>query len=257
MNKHSSRLIPFVAGLIWLILSPYKGLTQVLERQVCSAYGNSYTLTGNEYLFTIGEPVVGTMTGYFPNMTLGFQQPIERVILQPYLISATANWQGTKVAVGWQSKHVANGDRFLIQKKTGMDVWQEVEQTFGIANERTYKWLDPAGNADSYYRVIQYHLDGQISYSLPVQVQGSLTASPSLSLYPNPATHRLTIEVYHEAAFIRLTVFDPLGKRLDTRTNIPTNQPIYLDLTDYPAGMYSVVLAGPGLRMSQPFQVAK
>ncbi|ACT93140.1 BspA family leucine-rich repeat surface protein [Dyadobacter fermentans] len=98
---------------------------------------------------------------------------------------------GKTVEIAWQTAQETQNDRFVVERSKDLIVFEniaEVRDVGGNSNTiHTYRAVDTAPFAgSSYYRLVQYDLDGTrtISRIVPVVVR-----SQDYMLYPNPTKH--------------------------------------------------------------------
>jgi hypothetical protein len=138
----------------------------------------------------------------------------------PYVITDTDNWtlvSGSYVAQG--------GEQFLT-----------IGSFFGDNDCDT---LPAGGN----YPMAYYYID-DISVSVDLTAGQPEETAPGFTLYPNPVTSLLSVNVNHSLLFQEMEILDVAG-RVISQTPLQAGQDHYhLDLTDIPAGTY-LFRAGP------------
>lgn len=164
--------------------------------------------------------------------TLAAPLPVELMAFQGK--STTA---GTTLA--WSTASERNSDYFVVERADDTpENFRRIGQvqSMGTTTRRTdYTFTDDRPAALSYYRLRQVDRDGATSFSPLVAVK-SVALSPTLAVYPSPATEAVTIA---GAPGTRFAVVDRLGRQLRT-SEIPAGAQPALDVRTLPAGVYFV-----------------
>ncbi|GAB3584906.1 T9SS type A sorting domain-containing protein [Hymenobacter daeguensis] len=173
----------------------------------------------------------------------------------PVELSAfAAQRQASKaVSVRWTTASEKNSDRFEVQRSlNGRDfVTIATAKAQGTSSQATaYAALDQtAPAAELYYRLRQVDLDGTVAFSPVLRVNGVGTAV-ELTLYPNPATDRLTATAPALAART-FRVLNTLGQVLATGPADAENPTV--DVQALPTGTYLLELSSPAGRQVRRF----
>lgn len=93
------------------------------------------------------------------------------------------------VSLSWQTAQETDNDRFAVERSTDLVRFEQIAEIRDVAGNsdaiHTYQTTDPAPHpGTSYYRLVQYDLDGTRSYSRIITV---VVRSGEYVLYPNPA----------------------------------------------------------------------
>lgn len=135
----------------------------------------------------------------------------------------------------------------------------------------TYQWITCPGNdvltgamgqsysptANGSYAVVVTK-DGCSDTSACYEVSGltsigNLNINNSLKLYPNPATHNLSIRSTYSKTIDRLTVFNALGQQVVTYADVKSNE-YHINTANLAPGVYFVELNfADGIRAKLPF----
>ena len=148
------------------------------------------------------------------------------------------------VAVKWTTASEKNADRFEVQRSlTGRDfVTVATAKAQGTSSKATaYAALDAtAPAAVLYYRLRQVDLDGTVAYSPVATVAGTSAGAPlEWSVYPNPATTKLTVALpAAEGRTYRL--LNTVGKVVGQ--GVAAEATPALDVQQLPAGTYILEL---------------
>lgn len=96
----------------------------------------------------------------------------------------------------------------------------------------------------NYYRLQQFDFDGASSFS-PIQtVAIQNNKGLQVTLYPNPATDRLTVKVNGKSNGIYpIEVYNAVGQRMAIPIRqVSTNEPSNLEVNQWTAGLYFLLL---------------
>jgi hypothetical protein len=153
----------------------------------------------------------------------------------------TAEANGSKVLLSWQTSTEINNQGFFIQRKNitsseNETDWMEIgfEEGYGNSTEiHQYSFEDnPPYDGTYLYRLKQVDFDGSVNYSNEVEVNLYVVKSFALyQNYPNPFNPSTTISFQlPEAAYITLKVYDAIGTEIETIAE-----------GNYPAGVHEVI----------------
>ncbi|MBK7105016.1 MAG: T9SS type A sorting domain-containing protein [Ignavibacteriae bacterium] len=182
------------------------------------------------------------------------------------LTSFSANVEGNKILLNWETATEVNNYGFEIEKQKSEVssknlVWEKVGFVEGSGNSNSPKYyfyedqsLKIAGKY--FYRLKQIDIDGKYEYSDEIEVNISAPEEFNLSQnYPNPFNPVTTIKYQIPAhdqndntsalTSVRLNVFDVLGKEISTLVNEkqnPGNYEISFDGSNLPSGIYFYTL---------------
>ena len=140
--------------------------------------------------------------------------------LPVYLISFTGQTAGNNVTLRWTTAGEVNNEAFTITHSTDAIRFTDLATIPGGGSTdlpKSYSYTEltvPAGA--NYYRLQQTDLDGNSTYSPIISVKVGDGATPSWSLYPNPAISTLNIQSAVNAPF---QLYDNNGKLI--RTLVP------------------------------------
>lgn len=168
------------------------------------------------------------LSGTFPVEMIGFE----------------ATQVGESVQLDWATASEINNDYFAVEKSTDGRIWQQVATVEGVGTTTetsTYREYDhrlTIGN--SYYRLAQVDLDGNISYSSVKTVTiASLEGPDVISLYPNPATDLVQVQGVEGTA---PQVYEMTGKNLTATLPVTEKGPgeYEVNLSSLPDGVYLI-----------------
>jgi len=206
--------------LIVLILFSRIG-AQTLSPQVTTGGGASFSNSAGSLSITFGEMSTTTLVAGLNILTQGFQQAQPNVALPVILLSFTAKLINTQTHLEWKTSQEINSSHFEVQRSPNGINFSPLLNLPAQGNSNiphTYNAIDPspfAGN--TFYRLKQVDIDGRFAYSPVVVVK--LEEEIVLSVYPNPAHHRVSIQLttgkQQDVAFEILNV---TGQVMQSRT---------------------------------------
>lgn len=148
---------------------------------------------------------------------------------------------GSANQLKWITATEENNDYFTVQRSVDALSWMDIGTVDGSGNsqvERSYAFLDrhPVSGL-SYYRIRQTDFNGAVNYSEIRSV--SRTENTPLSLYPNPAKTKVSVQPWTPGCTI--TLLDHSGRDL----NCSWNHLGEIDLTGVATGSYFVLVKDP------------
>jgi hypothetical protein len=162
-------------------------------------------------------------------------------ILPVELLDFAGNYESGMVDLNWSVAGEFGLKNYVLERKsTGKD-WMDLAGYAANGNQSTYLFTDarpmPGPNQ---YRLRMIEQDGNIQYSHEIEVL--VPETQRFTVWPNPATDELNVEVYDEKGLAGdLVVVDELGQEVLRRhVQSASNLPVYekLGLSDLPAGIY-------------------
>ncbi|MEL6699068.1 MAG: T9SS type A sorting domain-containing protein [Bacteroidota bacterium] len=241
--------------LLWVIaLLPYLGLAQSIERTGVFNAAASGTIGGTTFLISIGEPIIGAYGG-LPGATLGFQQPIDQTLLPVYDIRLAAQPLSNQVQLDWNISEVQQGASFQIIRAVDQEQPQVISVLKASEFQTAYQWRDEEipPNTTLRYLVSWTNAVGQVFLSNWVKLD-SQVEGPSISLYPNPTSGDLTLNISNlDVAQFSVAVYDLRGRKIYMQTSsFPT---LNWDTQNWGKGIYQVVINAEGKRWVEKIQV--
>lgn len=158
----------------------------------------------------------------------------------------TAQPDNGAVTLRWQTANAIDVDHFDIERSANSAAFQYLTSVAANNNAGTqnYQALDPdpvSGHDD--YRVKEVDANGQFQYSNIVSVTiDASTASPGVSVYPNPAMHTITIAVTVPKATHGIIVIDNAS-----------GQPVARQSAELPQGTSTITCPISGLAAGEYF----
>jgi len=155
------------------------------------------------------------------------------------LVSFTAKVINEKVHLEWLTASETNNDFFTVEKSQHGDDWAIVDKIKGAGNSTTPKGYETDDDKPlagiSFYRLKQTDFDGAYSYSTATRVYYS--SGNGVSVYPNPASDYLIIEVKNYTKNVSILITDITGKTVykNHAAEIPKTE---VNIKDFAGGIY-------------------
>lgn len=146
-----------------------------------------------------------------------------RYVLPIELTSFAAFCKEKYILLEWETASERNNDYFVIERSIDGIHFISVGTVQAVGNSTTpqnYQFEDFQVNSGKvYYRLKQIDDDGQYSYSSVVltDCKSSSLSNPLISIYPNPATDILTIDIKGLKGKKTVTVYSILGQTMITQ----------------------------------------
>ncbi|HRO76911.1 MAG TPA: T9SS type A sorting domain-containing protein, partial [Crocinitomicaceae bacterium] len=177
------------------------------------------------------------------SITVACPLPIE-------LISFNAVSNDCSVSLTWTTGTETNNERFEVYRSTDGKKWTLAGVTSGAGNSSTatsYRLIDTdvASNGIYYYRLKQIDFDGRSETFNPKSVQVKSCEANFMSIYPNPATDKVTIAVTAENMNNGVLEFMSVSGELIYRTELNELQEqtdLEVSTAQFPNGVYLVRL---------------
>ena len=152
------------------------------------------------------------------------------VALPVELLSFRANRIDKAVHLEWEAEVLPGFSHFAVERSTTAGDWSVIDQ---VAAGQVYRYTDTDtdGHEQLHYRLALHELDGTVGYS-PIRTINF--GARSVQIFPNPASHRLTITGIAPATEIHLATTN--GRIIRSWTAGTTSSQI--SVTDLPAGVY-------------------
>jgi hypothetical protein len=104
-----------------------------------------------------------------------------------------------KRTIEWATATETGNDYFTIETSYNGADWSAIAEINGQGNSSTevsYKYSIPNGvSTGDYFRLKQTDFNGQFSLSDPISAERCLGNSPTLSIYPNPTSGLLNVDL--------------------------------------------------------------
>jgi hypothetical protein len=142
----------------------------------------------------------------------------------------------------WATASESNSDRFEVERSQNAIHFEPVisRKANGNSNSTTsYVAQEEALKPGQYYyRLKQIDLDESYTYSHTVPFK--IESSETISIYPNPVMHRLTIE--GQKALGEIVIYDVQGRKILDQISPKNSHQI--DTSSYPSGLYIIHVNG-------------
>ena len=145
-------------------------------------------------------------------------------VLPVNLKSFNALVRNQKVHLSWNTVSEINNDYFQIERSEDGKHFSAIAKVIGKGNStsvQTYGFIDQplvSGQQDLYYRIKQVDKDGAAKYSETVSVKLADLHAPVISVYPNPASSFVNIELGESRNRFSYKLFDVNGKLVNSNT---------------------------------------
>jgi hypothetical protein len=145
-----------------------------------------------------------------------------RFILPIELTSFSANCKDGNVVISWETASEKNNDYYVVERSADDITFSPVQQVRSQDPNSLaplfYSIKDTLPlNVKSYYRLKQVDKDGQFTYSSVVVVdcKGGEISFPQVSIYPNPASNILTMDIKGIKGNRSWMIYDVTGKLMN------------------------------------------
>lgn len=222
---------------------------QSLQRKVFSPAGSVFSHNGQEYGFTIGEPMIGTDLLTIPYLTKGFQQPEPLFLLAPEITLHQVISTEEGVQLNWSSSHHEQTVQYLVKYaiEGGSFVLLDNIQPEGRSQPSYLSSMDFPDDKRLRFKVIQELASGMQISSNEIEI---VIAPLSIGwrLQPNPTTENYT-ELEFGAPIsggLSLKVFTQLGQLVrEEQVQLTEAYTLRLSTEQLAAGMYIVKVDHP------------
>jgi len=196
------------------------------------AFGSLYITTGSGLYYinqaTVNGPAGTVQCALVQNQT-GLQDLASNVfpttILLPVKLgSFTVSRNGNNASVKWVTRSEINADHFEIERSydgINFTTAGTKEAAGNSASDISYEYIDPItiSSGNIYYRLKTVDMDSRVSYSTIVSLKLNGGPVKSFTVYPNPFTSNLKVQVSSEKeAVINLRISNAGGQVVLTRT---------------------------------------
>ncbi|MGZ5302538.1 MAG: T9SS type A sorting domain-containing protein [Bacteroidia bacterium] len=172
------------------------------------------------------------------------------------LISFTATKQSNEMAMlNFATAWEINNAGFEVERSTNGISWNNIGFVAGNGNSteiNNYAFPTSLANISApvvYYRLKQVDFNGQFEYSATRTLRLSATAAAATSVYPNPATSRISVNLDGIAAgeMAKISVMDMSGKILISANQVVEEGNFTMDMNidNLTKGNYIVNIASP------------
>lgn len=222
------------------------GITDLVDLAVAHWNGTCWEYKGGSASGSIGNGMISStiaFTSYSP-VTFASRDNINPLPVEIIAFSADCIDEGVKLV--WQTATELNNEKFVVLRSYDAVAWHSLGDIQGMGNSNTinhYHFIDRSINSEGcYYRLHQFDYNGESALSDIVYIQcENVPNKPSLSVYPNPFSSLLHIELNNwHTEELQIAIFDVLGKQLRTWdfSNVTEFSSYSLQVGDLPPAMY-------------------
>ncbi len=150
-----------------------------------------------------------------------------------------------EVKIDWATAIESNNNYFEVQRSADGASWVSVAKVPGAINSNTllnYSITDRAPYAGlSYYRLLQFDLDGHSQSSEVVSVRTNAAPEKRIKVYPVPANNYITIEG-NSGDLQNISIVNTTGQPMNDRVRMTmeTDSKTFIDLSLLPKGIYFI-----------------
>jgi hypothetical protein len=157
---------------------------------------------------------------------------------------------GNDVELNWTVCEKTSTKQYVIEYSNDGENWNELGalQSKNNQGESSYLYVHRNAESKNYYRIAQVDYDESKSYSQVKTVMRSADGQLKMSLWPNPSTESVQVEMNdcQWDANLRMLVYDQWGRQVRA---VPMQKGINrIDIKKLPTGTYIVRLEEPGGR---------
>jgi hypothetical protein len=234
----------------------------------CTSAGVTYSWSPNMDIndYTVGNPMVypASSTTYYVTVTTGSCSLLDSVFVEvdcPFSIQAlqfSGEKAGDEARLFWRTSFENGTEWFVVERRDPQsgsfmaigNVPASGYTTEGMAYSFSDRNPYPGTNL---YRLLTHFSDGGFEYSQNVEIDFSREASGLISVYPNPGTGMLWMDLWlaEGTRQIKLEIFSLAGMKVFSDSFLETNPGrvrIPVDLRRLPGGVYLYALQIDGIR---------
>lgn len=150
-----------------------------------------------------------------------------------------------KTDLDWETTTEVNSSQYLVQRSLNSKDFTTIATLQAAGNSSTPKYYSTTDDNPPYgivyYRLKEVDKDGNVTYSLIVQVDNNNIAS-AVRLYPNPAKYVLHIDIPGSVQAKAITIYNNLGQAVIQKIVSENESSIQLDVSTLAQGNYHVVI---------------
>lgn len=162
------------------------------------------------------------------------------------LLSYSTQINGNYALLEWKTENEQNNKSFVIYRSGDDKVFTELTRIAGAGNSATvrkYNYVDKMPlNGNNYYKLVQVDGDGKAK-ELGVKILAFDLNVATIEAYPNPTLGKVKLS-FAKSKYNTILVSNLAGKVLNTISLKPEAIEAFVNLSDYPNGIYLVRLAG-------------
>lgn len=162
------------------------------------------------------------------------------------LVDFTAQIQGNKTKLAWQTATESNNKEFVVYRSADNGHFTETAKIAGAGNSsapKAYNYYDENPlDGNNYYKLVQVDNNGKET-DLGTKILNFSLSAFGLQLFPNPTDDAVNVS-FGSKKHSALTVMDFNGKVLQKVKIKPTETSLKVSLDNYPTGTYLFQLNG-------------
>ena len=226
------------------------------EYVVYTGSGNSVTVTGltagKTYHFTVFEyngttgPVYNTTQLLSGSATTSSTLPVTWLYFK-------GNEQNNMVKLEWGTATELNAAYFVIERNINNTGFQSLDTINAAGNSSVnqhYSYTDAIPMVSNiHYRLKQVDIDGRFDYSQVVSFRITTVGKPGFTLFPNPATSSVKINMNSNTNATALLIYDITGRLLQQQP--VNNNSLLVNIDNLKQGIYYFVLQDGANRYTQ------
>lgn len=212
--------------------------------------------TGDNFVqiqFTTNTPSPGTIDLEVASPCAVYDATSASVILPVELLQFTASATQGAIALRWATANETNNAGFELQRRVaGPDSFEPVAWLGGRNASATYQFedTDVRPNVPYQYRLKQVDFDGTEAYSNVVEASIGAQTAGTLTVYPNPVTDILRVELPTSVAYSQVALYNAAGQIVLQKT-LDRAAHTALDLNALPNGVYLLRATATGQVLTQ------
>ena len=229
--KQKNKLILLINLLLFSILS-------AKAQQSANTGGGNAAGSGGSLAYTVGQPIFTTAEGTGGSTAQGVQQAFVASNPLPLnFISFTSKCTNGNLNLSCATSFETNNAYFDVEKSKNASRWEKVGTVAGALNSnevKKYAFVDAETETGQYYRIKQTDLDGKYSYSNVIATLGCGNALYSVSIYPNPTTEGVHVNINKTDNAI-YELFDLSGRLVESK---PLTESTFISMQNQIASAY-------------------
>ncbi|MBS1655213.1 MAG: T9SS type A sorting domain-containing protein, partial [Bacteroidetes bacterium] len=175
------------------------------------------------------------------------------------LIDFTAIKQsGTKALLQWKTSSEDNSSYFILESSTDGINFSEIARVNAQGNSNSvvdYSFVQTNPfKGRNYYRLKEVDIDGRLQYFNKIRILDfSSNSLMVISLYPNPAKDRITLQIGGGSSIDQLTIVNINGQVVFQKQQLGNQTKIDLDLSRLNSGTYFLLISSNSERKTMKF----
>lgn len=169
------------------------------------------------------------------------------IVLPVTFGSFTAEKKGTAALLKWTTAQEINANKFVIERSMDGKPFisiGEVKATGNSSVKQSYQFTDASPNAgNNFYHIKEIDNDGKFMLS-EVRSLNFADAAPSMSVYPNPATDVVTINIPGNTQNLTVQLLSNTGQLINSY--VLQGEQLKINVAKLAAGMYNISIKGSG-----------